>query len=422
MPAIIEWPEPVVEPTPEWWQETDYAEALPQYYEDPWAEIWRQPPGIPPPQVPYTPTQLYRPGTRMPKGGEWLTTPFWQWPAWGQLPQWATWPLPTPPQPPTPTMPTGRWAPPAPTEVRPEPTTLEEALAKESQYITAYPELPSDFEELSPQEQYSYLEGAEAKSVIYDPKTGEVIHPSDRWQAMDNPEREVTVTYIVGPDTYQDYTMSIKDALGLTDEEIANLAATREKTGPTIEEQEAKEVSLVDEAIEKIRDLLKARPPDLYWQLEQVEDPLREFYREQRYAPDKQANPAVWASYAVWAALPSGVKEQYQAVREAPAPGERTHPWQPGYIPPEPPEAVPDVAGLRAALAPHGISILDVAPYFTPISQAALSRLPYELIQRMVEYLQSKGMSWQDYLTISSGYFGGGRAPAGRWIPPRQWG
>ncbi len=81
-----------------------------------------------------------------------------------------------------------------------------------------------------------------------------------------------------------------------------------------------------------------------------------------------------------------------------------------------------NVEGLRTSLEPLGISILSDYPYISPITEAHLMRIPQPVLEEMAKYLESQGLSWRDFLSISSSLYGGGGAVrGGRFAIPRQW-
>jgi len=86
------------------------------------------------------------------------------------------------------------------------------------------------------------------------------------------------------------------------------------------------------------------------------------------------------------------------------------------------PEKV-DIGELTAQVSPFGITVMSDYPYLSPITEAHLRRLSQPVLEMMAKYLSEKGISWRDWLTLSTGGFYGG-APAGRmpaWGTPRQW-
>jgi len=49
-----------------------------------------------------------------------------------------------------------------------------------------------------------------------------------------------------------------------------------------------------------------------------------------------------------------------------------------------------------------------------------LMRLSPNVIEAMVRHLGEKGLSWNDYLSVSASFYGGRAASSGRWAVPSQ--
>ncbi len=77
---------------------------------------------------------------------------------------------------------------------------------------------------------------------------------------------------------------------------------------------------------------------------------------------------------------------------------------------------------LQGMLEPYGINVIGNYPWISPISEAHLMRLSPDVIEQMSRYLKQKGLSWREFLEISSSWYGGGgQGGRGRWEIPRQW-
>lgn len=88
----------------------------------------------------------------------------------------------------------------------------------------------------------------------------------------------------------------------------------------------------------------------------------------------------------------------------------------------EPVTAKVDIGALQETLAPYGINLIGNYPYISPITEAHLMRLSPDVIEQMQRYLSEKGLSWRDFLEISSSWYGGGgQGGRGQWNIPRQW-
>lgn len=81
-----------------------------------------------------------------------------------------------------------------------------------------------------------------------------------------------------------------------------------------------------------------------------------------------------------------------------------------------------DEAALSRDLAQYGVNLTGNYPFISPITEAHLMRIPSETLQLMARYLEGKGISWQDFLSVSAGWYGGGGQARRRWEIPRQWG
>ncbi len=91
---------------------------------------------------------------------------------------------------------------------------------------------------------------------------------------------------------------------------------------------------------------------------------------------------------------------------------------------PERPKPEPlDIGKLQESLATYGAGTTDNYPYISPMPESQLMRIPPETLELMARYLSEKGLSWREWLTISSEFYGGGGAGTrGRWAIPKQWG
>jgi len=81
-----------------------------------------------------------------------------------------------------------------------------------------------------------------------------------------------------------------------------------------------------------------------------------------------------------------------------------------------------DEAALSKDLAQYGVNLTANYPFISPITQQHLMRIPRETIDLMSRYLEGKGISFQDFLSVSAGWYGGGGQARTRWEVPRQWG
>ena len=81
-----------------------------------------------------------------------------------------------------------------------------------------------------------------------------------------------------------------------------------------------------------------------------------------------------------------------------------------------------DTGSLQESIASYGISVLDNYPYISPISPAQLRKIPVDILEQMASYLQSKGINWNDFVSIGSSWYGGQVGAGGRWAIPAQWG
>jgi len=95
------------------------------------------------------------------------------------------------------------------------------------------------------------------------------------------------------------------------------------------------------------------------------------------------------------------------------------------YVPPVekvPAEEPVSEAALTEALAQYGVNLTANYPFISPITQAHLMRIPSETLELMARYLEEKGVSWGDFISVSGGLYGGGGQERGRWEVARQWG
>lgn len=87
-----------------------------------------------------------------------------------------------------------------------------------------------------------------------------------------------------------------------------------------------------------------------------------------------------------------------------------------------PAEEPVDEAALSRSLAQYGVNLTANYPFISPITEAHLMRIPSETLKLMARYLEEKGVSWGDFISVSGGLYGGRGRERGRWEIPRQWG
>ena len=81
-----------------------------------------------------------------------------------------------------------------------------------------------------------------------------------------------------------------------------------------------------------------------------------------------------------------------------------------------------DTKALGENLSQYGISVLGDYPYLSPVSRAQLTRIPIDVLNQMASYLQDKGISWSDFMSVGESYYGGGGGTTGTYAIPQQWG
>lgn len=260
-------------------------------------------------------------------------------------------------------------------------------------------ETPTDDPELQWQ-RYDYIKTVAYGETLFNPETGQELNWNEAARlARTNPEMPIVDVFAIGGGNTVEVEMTLNDLFtGRTREEVESLlseevAGIRTKAGEQIEaglEKRKDEILGTDMSyVEKLQAVLElygetSGRSDVYRALR--EDVIASLSPEEK-EDLMQEKPEVW-----------------------PVPKRKE------------PAAKVDVDALRGMLAPYGINLTGNYPFISPITEAHLMRLPPDVINEMQRYLSEQGLSWRDFLEISSSWYGGGgQARGGRFAIPRQW-
>jgi len=268
--------------------------------------------------------------------------------------------------------------------------------------------LPEDYHRKTDEEQISWL-SAHAYETVYTDEQGNIIDVSEVMRrALVNPEEAITQVFIMGGGETKAVEFSAGDIQ--TMEELrpprprvagAEVIGGEWVRGESTAAERARAQGVLDSSL--IQSVLQSE-----WGYDEKMETIINLYSQLTgralSLPARQALDA--------------------AIYESLTPEEQTALGQRVAPEPEAPEAEEpvDEAALSKDLAQYGVNLTANYPFISPITQQHLMRIPRETIDLMSRYLEGKGISFQDFLSVSAGWYGGGGQARTRWEVPRQWG
>jgi len=269
--------------------------------------------------------------------------------------------------------------------------------------------LPEDFQRNTDEEKVSWL-SAHAYETVYTGENGNILDVSEVMRrALVDPEAPTRQVYIMGGGMTEEFEFSAADI-----ETVEGLKPPRPRAagaeviggewmrGESTAAERARAQGVLDSSL--VQSVLQSE-----WGYDEKIETIMNMYSQltgrASSLPSRQAIDA--------------------AVYQSLTPEEQTELGQ--RVAPEPEREVEageplDEAALSRDLAQYGVNLIENYPFISPITQQHLMRIPRETMDLMSRYLEGKGISFQDFLSVSAGWYGGGGQARTRWEVPRQWG
>ena len=301
-------------------------------------------------------------------------------------------------------------------------------------------EIPTDDPDIAWQ-RYDWVKSVAYDESIFIAETGQQLTFNEASRlARTNPEMAIVDVFAIGGGNTVEVDMTLNELFtGRSPGEIES-KLSEEATGikTSVEEQiesqfSDKEAKVLDEGIEDLLGKLdtKMSPEELKDAKMNLKIELYNLYLDNpELAYEGGENPWNKAERKINEALrEQGSLQAFagEAGKEEPSEPLPPSQWGKAYgkYPPEYKEQVTtkvDVGTLQKTLEPYGINLTSNYPYISPMTEAHLMRLSPEVIKEMARYLTEKGLSWQDFLEVSSSWYGGGgQGGRGQFPIPRQW-
>jgi hypothetical protein len=68
----------------------------------------------------------------------------------------------------------------------------------------------------------------------------------------------------------------------------------------------------------------------------------------------------------------------------------------------------------------YGVNVSETYPYVSPVAESHLRAIPLDLLRQMADWLETKGISWSDYLEMCRAYYEGAGPGRVYWGTPKQ--